>query len=102
METGGTVHGATGNRGGDVARYVRPDPKRRKLKARIFNERVKIFATSLNAIAIALIGAAVVLPVVRENNIAALAEPDTWAWLAAGTGLHGMAHWVLGALKSED
>ena len=57
-------------------------------RAKIFNERLKTIAGAANAIAVALVGAAFVFPVIRDQNPSALLEFGTWVWIAAGLGLH--------------
>ena len=74
----------------------------RKLAAKMHNERLKLVVNALNAVSIALVGASVVLPVVRDANFAVLGEFGTWAWLVSGFALHGVAHLALGFMRSED
>ena len=78
------------------------DPGSVRLRARIFNERIKMFASALNALAIAFIGAAFVFPIIRDDDLSALLTLKTWVWILAGLGLHGCVHAALGRLRRED
>ena len=63
-----------------------------------FNERVRLLSGFINAIALGLIGFAVLRP---------LADPDAAArgmsatWGLTGLALHGLAHYILGRLSKE-
>ena len=73
-----------------------------KLRARVFNERIKMFASALNALAVAFVGAAFVFPIIRDDDLTALLTLKTWVWILAGVGLHGCVHAALGRLRRED
>ena len=62
----------------------------------IHNERTKLRAATLNALAIGLLALAVLRPIV--DDIASLSA-KTAAWSLASLALHGAAHYVLGALR---
>ncbi|KFI24207.1 hypothetical protein CG51_18570 [Haematobacter missouriensis] len=62
----------------------------------IRNERLKLAANFLNAIAIGLIGIAVLRPVVETGAVDYFALA---AWTLAGLALHALAHYVLGYLR---
>ena len=75
---------------------VDPETSARKLRAKRNNERVKLTAVSLNTLALAILGAAFIVPGVTSfDNV-------RWAWIPIGFALHLLAHVVLGFLKSED
>jgi hypothetical protein len=57
---------------------------------------VKLAATSLNTLALAIAAAAFVVPGVTSL------ENVRWAWIPAGAILHLVAHIVFGLMKSED
>jgi len=68
----------------------------RKLRAKRANERVKLAAGALNTLALAVVGAAFVIP-----GVTSLANVR-WAWIPVGVVLHILAHIALGLMKSED
>jgi hypothetical protein len=57
---------------------------------------VKLTTVSLNTLALAIVGAAFVIPGVTSL------ENVRWAWIPVGLVLHLLAHLVLGFMKSED
>ncbi len=77
-----------------------PGDKARRLANRRFNERIKLIVTSLNAIALAILGAAFILPGVA--NVANLLSIEPWVLLFIALGIHVGAQALLGRLKSED
>lgn len=68
----------------------------RKLAAKRTNERVKMLAGTLNALAIGILGAAFVVPGVTSL------ENVRWIWIPAALVLHLMAYVAYRFLKSED
>lgn len=64
----------------------------------VFNERIKLIATSMNAVALGLIGFAVLRPVTDAQM--ALGWPAMW-WAIVGVAFHLSAHYVLGMLEKE-
>ena len=74
----------------------------RRHEAKVGNEIRKMRATALNAIGIALAGAGFILPVVRDNNLAALLEWSTWIWIFFALLLHLSATILLKGLEPED
>ena len=74
----------------------------RKHEAKVGNEIRKMRANALNAIGIALAGAGFILPVVRDNNLAALLEGSTWIWISFALLLHLSATILLKGLEPED
>ena len=76
-----------------------PDQERR-LAAKRSNERVKLFATTLNATALAVFGTAYVLPAI--NNPSSLRSPGPWLLLLLAILTHLRAHVVFEMLGSEE
>lgn len=76
-----------------------PDQERR-LAAKRNNERVKLIATSLNAIALAILGAAFLVPALA--NPAVLLSAGPWILVSVALTLHLSAHAVLRFLRSEE
>ena len=74
----------------------------RRLEARKHNEKTKLRASLYNALAVALIGAAFIFPVIRDEDFAALLEIRTWVWILAGVGLHSLAYRQIDRLRRED
>ena len=72
----------------------------RRLAAKRNNERVKLIATSLNAIALAIFGAAFVVPALA--NPAALQSSSPWILVRVALALHPGVHAVLRFLRSEE
>ncbi|SFE69730.1 hypothetical protein [Roseivivax sediminis] len=64
------------------------------MRPKVRDERIKLFATLNNNVAIGFIGFALIRPVVS-------AEPVLWAYVAIGVGAHGVALYILRYL-SED
>jgi hypothetical protein len=71
-----------------------PIASERKLKARRANEHLKLMASFLNTLSLAVIGAAFVIPGVTSLQ--------GGIWIPAGLVLHLAAHLPLRLLKSED
>ncbi|WP_051956076.1 hypothetical protein [Beijerinckia mobilis] len=68
----------------------------RILAAKRSNERVKLAAAALNALAIGVLGAAFVVPGV-ENL-----DKVHWWWIPVALFLHVMAHATFGFLRLEE
>lgn len=62
------------------------------------NERVKLFAGFVNAIALGLIGFAILRPLTESL---ANADLSTLWWGLVGLALHGFSHYILGQLRKE-
>jgi len=62
------------------------------------NERVKLFAGFINALALGLIGFAILRPLTESLANANLAT--VW-WGIAGLALHGFSHHILGLIRKE-
>lgn len=65
----------------------------------IHNERVKLFSGFVNAIGLGLIGFAVLRPLTLNF---AEASSLTVIWGFAGLFLHGVSHYVLRMLRTEE
>lgn len=63
----------------------------------IRNERIKLFASFLNALGLGLIGFAVLRPVTETFQLVGAAAA---LWGLAGLVLHGAALYILGQLRS--
>ena len=64
----------------------------------IRNERIKLFAGFLNALALGLLGLAVLRPL--TDDIVSL-PLTVIPWAVAGIAMHGAAHYLLGYLRKE-
>lgn len=64
----------------------------------IHNERVKLFAGFLNAIALGLIGFAVLRPITED--VTHVSWLSLW-WGLAGLVIHGISHYILGIMRRE-
>jgi hypothetical protein len=73
--------------------------KARKLAAKRANERLKLLASFFNALALGVIGAGFIVPVVNEPG--RLISPQL-PWLGLGFVLHLLAQGALSFLRSED
>ena len=75
----------------------------------IHNERMKLLAGSLNAVAVGLVAVGVLAPAAARSGAASFAAAPTgpmlsqmslwFGWLAMGLAIHGAAHYILGHLK---
>ncbi|WP_295043366.1 hypothetical protein [uncultured Paracoccus sp.] len=63
-----------------------------------YNERVKLFANFLNAVALGLIGFAVLRPLTESLRNADL---STLWWGMTGLAIHGISHYVMGRMRKE-
>jgi hypothetical protein len=76
------------------------DPEaERRLAAKRVNERLKLVYTSINALAIGIIGAAVIVPGV--SSPASLLEPQRVIWFIAVAALHIMANSSSGCCEAR-
>lgn len=73
------------------------EDKVRRLAAKRNNERVKLAAGTLNAMALTTFGAAFILP-----SINGAAAPLSVIWIPAVAALHLGAHAVFRFMRSED
>ena len=72
----------------------------RKLAAKRMNERVKLGASFLNTLGLAVIGAALVVPAFSPTGHADLRL--SIGGLLVGIGLHFVAQWLYRFLRSEE
>lgn len=72
------------------------------IRAKRFNERLKLFVSGIHTVGIACIISALVIPVIREGETDVFASSLTWYWIVTGSGLHLVALVLLGLLKPED
>lgn len=63
-----------------------------------YNERVKLLAGFVNAVALGLIGFAVLRPL--TESLANATFSTLW-WGIAGLVLHGVSHYILGQIRKE-
>ncbi|SFV04746.1 hypothetical protein SAMN02799631_04164 [Methylobacterium sp. 174MFSha1.1] len=73
---------------------------RRKHVAKRLNEHLKLLAAYMNAMAIAVAGAAIIVPLVSSPN-ATLGRTHL-SWLAASLALHCVGHAVIRCLRREE
>jgi hypothetical protein len=66
----------------------------------VHNARITLLATALNNLALAVIVAGCIAPVINGQLAAAGQVATTLAWIAAGTILHFFAQGVLGGLRT--
>ncbi len=64
----------------------------------VWNERVKLLAQFLNALALGLVGFAVLRPVTED---VALLSWRSFGWASVGLAIHLLAHYTMGYLKKE-
>lgn len=65
----------------------------------IQNERVKLLASFANAIALGLIGFAILRPL-TDGTLEF--DPLTVGWGSAGLAIHGISHYIMGMLRKEE
>lgn len=70
----------------------------------VHNERVKLLAGFANAVALGLIGFAVLKPLTAWAPEAAARAVGllSLGWGLAGLALHGLSHYILGMLRKES
>lgn len=71
--------------------------KHRKLAAKRLNEHLKLVASALNTIGIAVLGAAFILPAIGGS-----VGGGSITWIAVAVGLHMCGHVALRFMRSED
>lgn len=71
---------------------TRPDP------IATSNERVKLLAGFVNAVALGLIGFAILRPL--TESLANASFSTLW-WGIVGLALHGISHYILGPIRKE-
>ena len=80
-------------------KMIDPDARRRLANKR-FNERVKLAYTTLNAMAIAVVAAAFIVPGI--SSVASIFELQRMIWFLVAAALHSAAQMFVGALRSEE
>lgn len=65
----------------------------------IHNERMKLLANTFNALAIGLIGFALLRPLVED--LSTLSAKSLW-WVVSAIVFHLLSHYILGRLEKED
>jgi hypothetical protein len=73
------------------------DDARRRLDAKKFNEHVKLGTTTVNAIAVFVLIAGFLQPVIQEGAFSLVA----FVWIVWGIGLHIGAQAILRMLRDE-
>lgn len=74
-----------------------PEDIERRLRAKRYNEQLKLFAATLNTVGLTLFGSAVVIPFVGGGlNLSAA------VWIIPAVALHLSAQVALRKLRSED
>lgn len=73
---------------------------RRKHVAKRLNEHIKLFAAYVNAMAIAVAGAAIIVPLVSNPNVAF--GRSHLAWFAGSLALQCIGHAVIRLLRREE
>lgn len=73
-----------------------------KLEAKHFNEQMKLLATTMNSLAIALLIAGVVFPIARLGQAFDPFGPEQFSWVLGALALHFVAHFCVIHMKSEE
>jgi hypothetical protein len=73
---------------------------RRKHTAKRLNEHVKLTASYVNAMAIAIAGAAIIVPMVSSPD--ATLDRSRLSWFAGSLALHCAGHIVIRLLRREE
>lgn len=64
-----------------------------------FNERIKLIATSINALGIGLVGFAILRPITA--SLANVNSSMLW-WILAGLAMHAISLYILGYTRRKD
>ncbi len=72
------------------------------IKARRFNERIKLAAGALNSLALAFVISGFVLPMVRPEGAEDFRLQAALWWIAGGLVIHFLSQALLGLLQSEE
>ncbi|MEM6665759.1 MAG: hypothetical protein AAF638_05085 [Pseudomonadota bacterium] len=75
---------------------------RDRYAAKRFNESVKLTSTTANALALGILGYAVIVPLARGEGTEVVLSANGVTWILLGIVLHIMAHGILRTLKPED
>ena len=65
----------------------------------VWNERVKLIAGFFNALALGLIGFALIRPVTEDVS---LISPVSGLWSGIGLAMHGFALYILGRIRKKE
>ena len=76
--------------------------RERKLATRVYNKRIDLLVSALNAVGLGIFGAAFIAPAIREGQMSILASFANWSWIVIGVGLHLFAQVFVGLMRSED
>ena len=74
---------------------------RRKLRAKRFNENLKLLTTTTNAIALVIFAASVLQPLLGAGATSPAAQSVNWPWVAVSAILHLFAHAVIRLIRPE-
>lgn len=74
-----------------------PEDVRRRIKAKRFNERVKLLTSTVNTAGLTILGSAILLPLVGSGF-----RSLSLIWILVAAALHCVAQAILGGLRSED
>ena len=61
---------------------------KRKHDAKRFNEHIKLLVTSLNAVALIVLAASVLQPIILSGPRIVFSAPRIWIWIGLGVTLH--------------
>lgn len=76
------------------------DDRNRKLAAKRFNEHAKLLATFFNALSIATLGAAFIVPIAQDQYD--LLKDGHWILIPAALALHLAGHAAIRLMRSEE
>jgi hypothetical protein len=74
----------------------------RKLKARKFNAHLRLFANSINALGLVVIGAGFVQPLIAGEASLGAERLSAWVWIVIGIALYLNAQISLRFLRDEE
>lgn len=77
------------------------DEDRLKLKAKRFNEHIKLFVTTLNVIALTIFGAGVLQPLVTAGSGSISISTFNMIWIALSIALHFVAQGRIRLIQLE-
>lgn len=70
----------------------------RRLARKRFNEHVKLLSSFVNTLSLAILGAALVIPLVSTGEVPSV----NVIWISVGFALHLLAQTAIRLLRSED
>ncbi len=74
---------------------------KRKLRAKRYNEHIKVFVTTLNVIALTIFGAGVLQPLLGASSGMAPVSPFNLIWIALSIALHFVAQGLIRLLQLD-